>query len=438
MTQAVILAGGKGSRLAAQLGDLPKCLVDIDGVPLLKRQILTLKEHGVDEVLLLVNYAANAVAGFLEKNANFGIRVRLIDDGTPRGTSGAVLASLDLLAERFVVVYGDLLMNVHLERFLTTHIQSGADAGLFVHPNDHPFDSDLVEISDDGWIRAFHSYPHNASRCYANLVNAALYVIEKRALMPWRNFKTPSDFGKDLFPAMLAAGARLKGYKTFEYVKDVGTPERLAKAVGQLRRGVVERACLKQKQKAVFLDRDGTLNFHRGFISNPDAFELFPDAADAIKRLNEEEFRVVVITNQPVIARGECTFHDMREIHAKLETLLGAYGAYVDAIYMCPHHPDRGFPGEVAALKIECECRKPNIGMIKQAVADLNVDISQSWLIGDTTLDMETARRGGLKSVLVRTGEAGNDGKYGVLGNFSVENLGDAVTLITAVRENQR
>jgi histidinol-phosphate phosphatase family protein len=435
VTQAIILAGGKGTRLSAQLQGMPKCLIDIDGTPLLKRQLQLLKQHGVDDVVLLVSHGADQVAHFLDQNDNFGIKIRLIDDGPPRGTSGAVLASLDSLGERFLVIYGDILMNVDLTRFCATHAASGADATLFLHPNDHPADSDLVEMSDDHWITAFHPYPHDPSSYHANLVNAALYVVEKRALLAWQDFKTPSDFGKDLFPAMLASGARLKGYCSFEYLKDIGTPVRLAKALNHLRQGVVRRASLTEKQKAVFIDRDGTLNVHRGFISKAVDLDLFPDAPDAVRRLNEDEYRVVVITNQPVIARGEASFADLRDIHAKLETLLGNHGAFLDAVYMCPHHPDKGFAGEVAALKMDCECRKPRTGMITQAVSDLNIDISRSWMVGDTTIDMETARRAGLRTILVRTGEAGRDGKYDVKADFYANNLTDAVAIIGANSE---
>lgn len=432
MRQAVILAGGRGTRLATQLRGLPKCLISIDGVPLLQHQILLLKKFGIDNVVLLVNHAADNVKRFLDRNSSFGIRIELLDDGHPRGTSGAVLASLDRLNERFVVLYGDTLLNVDLGRFFAAHMQSGADATLFLHPNDHPADSDLVEISDDGWVTAFRPYPHDTAYCYANLVNAALYVLEKQALAKWTEFKTPSDFGKDLFPAMLTTGARLKGYVSFEYVKDIGTPARLATAEEQLRSGVVARASLTQKQKAVFLDRDGTLNIHRGFIRRADDFDLIPNAGEAVKLLNKCEYRVVVVTNQPVIARGETTFEEMRKIHAKLAMRLGECGAFLDAIYVCPHHPESGFSKEVVALKIDCGCRKPKTGMIDRAASDLNLDLSQSWLIGDTSMDMETAARAGLRSILVHTGEAGKDGKFDAIPDFVARDLGEAAHLITA------
>jgi histidinol-phosphate phosphatase family protein len=157
-----------------------------------------------------------------------------------------------------------------------------------------------------------------------------------------------------------------------------------------------------------------------------------PGVPEAIRRLNESEYRAVVVTNQPVIARGECTTEELIYMHAKLETELGGAGAFLDAIYFCPHHPDKGFAGEVVQLKIDCACRKPKLGMIERAVSDLNIDLETSWLIGDTTSDLETARRAGLKSILVRTGEAGNDRKFNTKANYTVENFAVAVDLILA------
>ena len=428
--QAVILAGGKGTRLASLLNGKPKCLVDIDGVPLLERQIELLKSHGVESVILLVNHASEQVDTFLRRHQNFGMDISLIDDGEPRGTAGAALGCLDKLQSRFIILYGDTLLNVNLSLLLKAHQESLAEVTLFVHPNDHPSDSDLVELDEDGWVIRFHNYPHRDDCYYHNLVNAALYVIERDALEAWRSFRSPADFAKDLFPEMLQAGARIKGYNSFEYIKDVGTPERLAQAVKHIRDGKVARSTLASRQKAVFLDRDGTINVHKGQLSRADDFELLPEAARAVRLLNDAEYRAVLITNQPVVARGEATIAEVRRIHARLETELGNHGAYLDAIYLCPHHPQKGFQGEVPELKIVCDCRKPSIGMITRAIHDLNIDIDQSWFVGDTTVDMETAKRAGVKSVLVRSGEAGRDGKFAVSPDFTADSLLEAANHI--------
>ena len=432
MIQAVILAGGKGTRLAERLNGRPKPLIDVDGVPLLARQLTQLAQFGVDEAVVLVNHAADQIETFLQGWSAPGLTVRLVDDGDPRGTAGAVLACLDQLRDRFLVVYGDTLFDIDVAAFLRTHEASGADATLFLHPNDHPADSDLVEVDDDGRIIGFHGYPHPPGAYLPNLVNAAFYCLERRALEPFRDAATPHDFAKDLFPRMLAGGARMQGYKSFEYIKDLGTPKRLDKVERHLRTGVVARARLVERQAAVFVDRDGTLNELRDYVRKAEDLTLLPGVPEAVHKLNDAELRVVVVTNQPVIARGETSPAEMRRIHAKLDSELGAGGAYVDALYFCPHHPDGGFPGEVAALKFDCGCRKPKTGLIDRAVDDLNIDLARSWLIGDSTSDMLAARRAGLRSVLVLTGEGGRDGKYVVEADMVAPTFAEAVDLVVA------
>ena len=180
----------------------------------------------------------------------------------------------------------------------------------------------------------------------------------------------------------------------------------------------------------MFLDRDGTLNKPRGHINSPAQLKLYDNVPSAVRRLNEAEFRVVLVTNQPVIARGEATFGDLSQVHARLESELGRVGAFLDRIEMCPHHPDKGFEGEVASLKIRCDCRKPATGMIQKAAVALNVDLDASWMVGDTTTDMLTARRAGLKSMLVETGEAGKDGVYEAQADITVADASAAVSFI--------
>lgn len=425
--QAVILAGGKGTRLASRLNGKPKPLVDVGGIPLLERQLVTLAAQGVTEAIILVNHEASQVADFLAER-EFGCTTMLIDDGDPRGTAGAVIACRDRLAPTFLVVYGDTLFDIDITAMLAYHQSSGGDATLLLHPNDHPADSDLVETDDTGRICAFHSYPHPPDAWLPNLVNAAFYVVERRLLDRCGQITLPCDFARDLFHAALRAGSKLQGYRSYEYIKDLGTPSRLDKAERHLAAGVVRRARRRETQRAVFVDRDGTLNELRDYVRTAEDLVLLPGVAAGLRRLNDAERRVVIVTNQPVLARGECTFAEMRRIHAKLDTELGRDGVYIDALYLCPHHPHAGFPGEVAALKVACDCRKPKPGMILQASADMNIDLSGSFFIGDSLRDMEAARQAGVTSILVGTGEASEDD--GVLADFAVRTFSEAIDLI--------
>jgi D,D-heptose 1,7-bisphosphate phosphatase len=431
--QLVIVAGGKGTRLASQIGPLPKALVGIDGRPLLYMHLDLAAAHGFDEVVMLVCHGADLIREACGDGGRWHLKVSYVEESKPRGTAGAVLGALNRLAERFLVSYGDTVLNVDLNRMWQWHAMRSADATLLVHPNDHPHDSDIVELDEEDRVVALHPYPHPAGIDLPNLVNGALYVLERSALAGRGIPQSTYDFGKHLFPAMVASGADLRGYKTREYIKDAGTPERLAKVIADVRSGKVSRGSLAHPAPTVFLDRDGTINPDPGYIADPDQFSPFAGAAEAIKRLNRSDYLTAVITNQSVVARGDATEDTIRRVHNRMETILGKTGAYLDAIYYCPHHPDAGFPGERRDLKIKCDCRKPRVGLIERAVADLGVLREESWFVGDTTVDMETARRAGLRSVLVMTGVAGRDAKFPQRPDFECLDLTEAVSLIVDV-----
>ena len=428
--QLAILAGGLGTRLKARLGDLPKPMIPIGGRPLLEHHVELARKYGFDRILIFACYRADLIQQHFGDGSRHGVSIQYLIESAPRGTAGAILDGLDRLDSDFAVIYGDTMMNVDLERMWRRHIEKKADATLLLHPNDHPLDSDLVEVKVDQWIMAFHNRPHPSNRWFQNLVNAGLYVIRKEAMCRWAGAKEALDFGKDLFPAMLREGRQLHGYNTPEYIKDIGTPDRYDKICAEFESGVVERSSLKTPQPVVFLDRDGTLVKDVAGLVRPEQLELLPGVAEAVRNLNHHGVRTILITNQPVIAKGFCSESDLQIIHNKMETLLGQHHAFLDRIYYCPHHPARGFPGERTELKIDCACRKPNPGMIQTAAKELNLDLQRSWLIGDTTTDLQTARNAGIGSILVHTGSAGRDGKYPATPDASFDTLQAAAQFV--------
>lgn len=431
MKQAIILAGGKGTRLKERLNGLPKPLIDICGKPLLERQIECLKSYGFNQILILVNHGADQIIQFCRSKNHWQIDIKCIDDGEPLGTAGAVIKIFPKLTENFLVVYGDTMFDVDLDRFERFHqANQSAGATLFLHPNDHPQDSDLVAMDEQCRITGFYPYPHAPGVYLPNLVNAGMYFFRKTALQHWSGKEKFLDFGKDIFPALITQSVVLRGYNSPEYIKDCGTPLRLDKVCAHYRSGFISNSNLRFKQKLIFLDRDGTINRSVDQLADAKDFELLPGVAQAIGKINQSGYRSVVVTNQPVLARGECTAEELENVHRKMQTLLGEFGAYVDRIYFCPHHPDKGFEGEVKALKKVCNCRKPAIGMIKQAEQDLNADLHGSWMVGDTTSDVLTAKNAGLRSILVETGYAGLDEKYLALPNYIAPNLLTAVDFI--------
>jgi len=424
-----IVAGGLGTRMSAHSG-LPKALIPVGGKPVLQHQIELARTCGFEAVTIFAGHRCEDIRDFIGDGRQFGLQVTVSVEAVPMGNAGAVVENLDRLPATFAVAYGDVMMSVDLAAMARRHTEAGADFTALAHPNDHPYDSDLLEADAEGWVSAVRTYPHPAERYFGNLVNAALYIVENSSLRPWRG-RGKVDFTKDIMPSLVAKGARVLAYRSTEYIKDMGTPERLQRVERDLAAGRIPAVPGNAAPApAVFVDRDGTLNQDPGFLAKADGLRLLPNVGEAVRSLRQGGYRVVVLTNQPVIARGEASFEDVEQIHRKLEWELGKAGAFVDGIYYCPHHPDRGFAGERAELKFDCDCRKPRTGMVEAACADLGLDRGKSWMIGDQTADIELAHRAGLRSVLVQTGAAGQDGKYPASADYIAADLRDAADLI--------
>jgi histidinol-phosphate phosphatase family protein len=428
--QAVILAGGKGTRLAKALGlSIPKPMAPVLGVPLLERTVRLLKEQGVKNIVLLVHHRADVVREHFGNGDKLGVSINLIQETTPRGTAGAMVDALPCLEEEFLVLYGDTLVDLDLRRIVDFHKAKQADISLFAHPNDHPHDSDLIEVDRDWSVTAVRAYPHPEGSEYSNLVNAALYVM-RRDLLAGEWPGGIIDIAKHGLPRWLEAGKRVFAYRGDGYIKDMGTPERLGKVEYDLQNGTVMRKSGRAPRSAVFLDRDGTLNVQKGHLARPDDLELFAGVGAAIRSLNHAGIPAIIITNQPVIARGEADFTDVNAIHRRLEHLLAKDGAFVDGIFYCPHHPDSGFEGERPELKIKCDCRKPSAGLVDMACKIFSIDRTTSWLIGDSGRDLECAKNAGLLPVLVRTGAAGRDVRSDVAPVFTDTDAPSAILKI--------
>jgi histidinol-phosphate phosphatase family protein len=405
-------------------------MVPILNKPVLQYQIELCKRHGFTNIALLVQHRHEAILNYFGDGSAFGVKLIYAIEAEPRGTSGALRDALPYLADRFLLLYGDTFMDVDLSMLWRAHSTSGAVGTLFLHPNDHPSDSDLVEIDANGTVRAILPYPHPENREVRNLVNAALYVLDRSGLEEVTPAEGKADIAKHMFPRMLDIGRSLYGYVSPEYIKDMGTPERLDKVERDLIVGLPELLSGRQLRSAVFLDRDGTINREVAHLKSPDHLELLPGSAAAIRRLNRSGTLAVVITNQPVVARGDVSFEELNRIHARLEAQLGAGGAYLDGIYFCPHHTEKGFPGEVPELKGPCKCRKPEPGLLDQACRELGVGRQNSWMVGDTTSDVEAGRRAGVKTLLLRSGHAGTDAKHTVRPDYIAPDLADAVEWI--------
>jgi len=426
---AVVIAGGKGTRLASAFPDLAKPMVPIEGLPVAEHLIRTYSAQGVQRFIFTLGYRGEQLRNHFGNGSAWGVAISYYDEVEPLGTAGA-LAELqsELCSSPFWVLYADTLSSIDLGRMEAFHRQHGADATLLVHPNDHPYDSDLIDAEPSGRIRAVYGKPHPADREVRNLVNAALYLFEPKLLKQIPH-GTASDFGRDLFPTWAASNA-LFAYLTPEYIKDMGKPERLTQVEDALRSGKVEARNLRNPQRAVFLDRDGVINVDSDLIKHPDELVLIPGAAEAIRLLNASQFITVVVTNQSVVARNLTDEAGVDRIHARMERLLAdEAGAFVDAIYYCPHHPHGGFPEENPAYKVECRCRKPKPGMLLDAAERFNIDLSASYMIGDSPRDIEAGQAAGVAAtVLVQMGRELKPSS--VMASVKVKDISSAVSWI--------
>lgn len=397
--KVVIMAGGRGTRISELFPDIPKPLIPIDGVPVLEREILSLKEQGFDDIILTVGYMAEKIMHYFGNGRRLGVHIDYFVEKQPLGNAGALFQIKDQLTEDFLLLNGDAVFDIDFNRFVDYHKEHDCLVTLFTHPNNHPYDSGLIISDENNIVQKWLTKEDERPQYYKNRVNAGLHVISPKLLETEIN--TPKiDLDRQLLKPFSGTG-KMICYDSPEYVKDMGTPERYYAVSEDYKAGRITAKNLKNKQKAIFLDRDGTINEYVGFLTNIDEFKLLDGVTDAIKKINASGFLAIVVTNQPVIARGEVTYGQLDEIHHKMETLLGQAGAYLDAIYYCPHHPHSGYAGEVKSLKIECECRKPKPGMLMKAAKDYNIDLEHSWMIGDSKNDILAGKNAGCKTVLI-------------------------------------
>lgn len=416
--KVVIMAGGKGTRIASVKSDVPKPMIPICGKPILEWQIENLKACGLTDITLVVGYLGNVIHEYFGDGSKFGVSIDYFVEDAPLGTAGA-LFKMPELTEDFLLMCGDVILDVDFNRFIAFHKKNNAWASLMAHPNGHPYDSSLLvteilppQVSGGNPVdthRVIQWMNKEDERLYyKNRVNAGVEIISPELLKETmkhfvpRHPETPDkiDLDRDVLKPNIKSG-RIYAYDTPEYIKDMGTPDRFYEVEEDIKSGKVKARNLKNKQKAVFLDRDGTINKYVGFLTKPEHFELIPGVAEAIKKINKSGYLAIVVTNQPVIARGDCTWDELQDIHNKMETELGKEGAFVDAIYICPHHKDKGFEGERPEYKFDCECRKPKPGLLLQAARDFNIDLSQSIMIGDSVNDLKAGNNAGCSSSLL-------------------------------------
>ena len=394
--KVVIIAGGQGTRIASVNSEIPKAMIPIDGKPILEYEVEMAKRYGLSDFLFIIGHLGEKISSYFGDGSKWGVNIDYYQEEKPLGTAGALGFLKEKLKEDFFVFYGDTVMDFDMNAMLSYHREKKADATLFLHPNDHPYDSDIVELDGTGKVTRFFNKPHEDEFISKNIVNAALFIFSPRILEEIE-VGVKSHIEKNVLPRCLDKGLNLYGYISAEYIKDMGTPDRYYAVCNDVISGKVARLNRINSRPAIFLDRDGTISKEVNLLNKVEDLELIEGAAEAIKLINGSDYLAIIVTNQPVIARNLCSIEELEHIHAALETMLGKERAYVNAIYYCPHHPDKGYPEERPEYKIKCECRKPAPGMLLKAAKDWNIDLSRSYMIGDSDRDVEAGENAGCK-----------------------------------------
>lgn len=435
--KTVIMAGGKGTRISSIANGIPKPMIKIEGKPVLEHELECLRDQGFTDIILTVSHLGNIIIDYFGDGLGispvtgkpFGVNIEYYFEKEPLGNAGALFKIRDKLDSDFLLLNADAVFDVDFNRFVAFHKRYGGLVTLFTHPNSHPYDSGLIIAGKNKVVEQWLARDDDRPAYYRNRVNAGLHVINPSVLelsgidvdkvgTEGENDKSIRvDLDRQLLKPLAGTG-KMFCYDSPEYVKDMGTPDRYYSVCEDYKIGLVSGKNLKNKQKAVFLDRDGTINKYVGFLRSVDEFELLDGVADAIKKINASGYLTIVVTNQPVIARGEMTFDELEVIHNKMETLLGKEGAYLDSIYYCPHHPHKGYAGERSELKFDCDCRKPKPGMLLKAAQDFNIDLSQSWVVGDGENDVRAGQNAGCQTALVGNESYGQTVTVSSLKNF--------------------
>ena len=405
--KVVIMAGGRGTRITSVASDIPKPMIKIGDKPVLEHELECLRSQGFTDIIITVSHLGHIIMDYFGDGSKvspatgkpFGVHIEYYFEKEPLGNAGALFKIKEKLTEDFLLLNADALFDVDFNRFVDYHRQHGALVTLFAHANDHPYDSGLLVVDKDNYVQQWLTKEDARPQYYRNIVNGGLHVISPKVLDVEIN--TPKvDLDRQILKP-LAGTEKMLCYNSPEYAKDMGTPERYYAACADYKSGKIQGKNLRNKQKAIFLDRDGTINKYVGYLRTPEQFELLDGVGEAIRKINLSGYLAIVVTNQPVIARGEVTADGLQQIHNKMETMLGKEGAYLDGVYYCPHHPDKGFAGEVEELKVVCECRKPKAGLLLKAAKDFNIDLSQSWMIGDSENDVLAGKNAGCKTALI-------------------------------------
>ncbi len=375
--QAVILAGGLGTRMRPITDTVPKPMIQIHERPFLEYLIEELARHGIERVVLLLGYLPDIVREHFGDGRKFGVRIDYSVSAVEDETGSRIRKAEHLMDPVFLLMYCDNYWPLRLGAMTRTFDDSGAAAQITAYRNADGYTRSNVRVGEQGLVDVY-----DRSRTAPGLagVDIGFALVRKEALRHIPGGGNPS-FESTVYPALVAA-SQLGAYVTDHRYYSIGSPERVEST---------ER--FFERRPAIILDRDGVLNVRppkAEYVTSADEFRWLPGAKEALALLKGAGYMVVVVSNQAGIARGALSEGALAEIHDRMRRDAEAAGGGIDAVYYCPHGWDDG-----------CDCRKPNPGMLFAAQHDMDLDLSRTYFIGDDPRDVEAGEAAGCPTLLV-------------------------------------
>ena len=372
LTQAVILAGGRGTRLRPITDSIPKPMIQFHERPFLHYLVEMLRDSGFRDILLLLGYLPEPIVDYFGDGAKHGVRIRYSITPVEDETGPRLRAAADRLDPLFLLMYCDNYWPIRRDDMCRRFESLSPMAQITVYTNHDRYTRSNVRVSDEGWVRC---YDKTRSQPQLQGVDIGFVVLKREVmdLLPDGNL----NFEASVYPKLVEMG-QLAAYPTDHRYYSVGSHERLPLTAQFLRR-----------EPAILIDRDGVLNEkapRAEYVKSWSEFRWRPGAKEALRLLKSAGYRTMVVTNQAGIARGTMTAGDLEEIHRRMRAEAAEAGGAIDAIYHCPHGWDDG-----------CPCRKPKPGMLFMAQREFSLDLSRVCYVGDDERDAEAARRAGCR-----------------------------------------
>ena len=406
--EVVLACGGFGTRLKEITNDTPKPLFPVNGKSTLERCIEQLENYDFKNVVITIGYKSKKFTKFIyELNQKYRIDIDIYIEENPLGECGALWEIMDNLCDDFVFINGDLIFSIDFKKLRLFHKRLASRLTLVTHTSDHPEDSDLVSVPNGTLVENIFLKGQNRNlKKNAYLGNSGIFVINLEIL---DKLKAPKEKdSKSIFHFIVKnvfdLNINIYSYNTTEYIKDMGTPERLKLVSKDLSSGKVNRNNYKNIQKALFLDRDNTLiKCDIGkYVIKKNEIEIISHNIEKIIPISQDYDLICLVTNQPVIAMGKISFKDLDEFNSIVVKSCLSIGLKIDIVTFCPHHPHKGYEGELEILKYDCFCRKPNPGLFFEQAFLRNINLKESLMIGDSDNDFFAAKNAGCRFLNIK------------------------------------